>query len=258
VIDEVPHILEDPISPLLLDQESIRKVETHPEVQKSLHARALRSHVVLRSRYAEDRLYLAFKEGVRQYISLGAGYDTFCLRQPEWAHSLRIVEADHPATQSAKRKLLKEKGIDSPENVEFVPLDLEKEGVREGLTRSKLDPSQPTLVSCMGVLAYLTSETVRSVFKSIAGMPRGSRLVVAFAPKKGGSDAGKMSASRRAAEHGEPWLTRFEVEELKKELLESGFRVVSFLTPSEAKAQYYAGRQDLPPPNMVRLCEATA
>lgn len=102
LIDEVPHILEDPVSPLLLDQEVIQRIETHPEVQRSLQARALRSHVVLRSRYAEDRLFIAFKAGVRQFVSLGAGYDTFCLRQPDWAHSLKIVEADHPATQSGK------------------------------------------------------------------------------------------------------------------------------------------------------------
>ena len=258
LIDAVPHILEDPVSPLLLDQEVIQRIETHPEVQRSLQARALRSHVVLRSRYAEDRLFVAFKSGIRQFVSLGAGYDTFCFRQPDWAHSLTIVEADHPATQSSKRKVLQEKGIESPENVEFLPLDLEKEKTREGLARSKLDSSLPTFVSCLGVLAYLTTETVQHVFRSIAGMPPGSRLVLAFAPKNNpsGSDAENISASHRAAEHGEPWFTRFEVAELQGALLESGFSKVAFLETSEAKGQYYAGRQDLPPPRMIRLCEA--
>lgn len=259
LIDEVPHILEDTISPLLLDQEAIRKIETHPEVQRSPQARALRSHVVLRSRYAEDRLFIAFKAGIRQFVSLGAGYDTFCFRQPDWAHSLEIVEADHPATQSAKRLLLKQKGIESPVNVEFVPLDLEREGVSEGLSRSKLDSSLPTFISCLGVLAYLTTETVQHVFRSIAGMPPGSRLVLAFAPIKGNStqgDSREKSASQRAAKNGEPWLTRFEVAELQKALLESGFSKVSFLAPDEAEAQYYVGRQDLPPPRLIRLCEA--
>ena len=88
-------------------------------------------------------------------------------------------------------------------------------------------------------------------------MPLGSRLVFAFAGNIGDSDANKMSASHRAAGHGEPWLTRFEVEELEKELLECGFNKVSFLAPGEARAQYYAGRRDLPPPKMIRLCEAT-
>jgi methyltransferase (TIGR00027 family) len=259
LIDEVPHILEDPVSPLLLDEEAIRRIETQRKAQRSLQARALRSHVVLRSRYAEDKLHLAYIAGVRQYISLGAGYDTFSFRQPDRAHSLRILEADHPATQSAKRELLKEKGIESLENVEFVPLDLERERIRGGLSRSKINFSLPAFFSCLGVLAYLTSGTVRNVFQNIASTPPGSRLVLAFAPKKSlfENDPDKMSASQRAAEHGEPWLTRFEVAELQEELLESGFSKVSFLAPSEAKAQYYAGRQDLPFPRMVHLCEAT-
>jgi methyltransferase (TIGR00027 family) len=258
MIDEVPHILEDPVSPLLLEKEALGRIETKPEIQRSLQARALRSHVVLRSRYAEDRLFVAFSAGIRQFISLGAGYDTFCFRQPDWAHSVRIIEADHPASQSAKRALFKQKGIESSENVEFVPLDFEREGVRDGLSRSKLDFSLPTFVACLGVLAYLTSETVQRVFQSIAGMPPGSRLALAFAPKKNPSesDPENPSASQRAAEHGEPWLTRFEVAELQEKLLESGFSKVSFLETGEAKTQYYVGRQDLPPPQMIRLCEA--
>jgi methyltransferase (TIGR00027 family) len=259
MMDEIPHILEDPLSPLLLDQEAIRKIKTRPEVQKSLQARALRSHVVLRSRYAEDRLFLAFKAGIRQFISLGTGYDTFSFRQPDWAHSMRIVETDHPATQSARRELFKQKGIESPQNVEFVSLDFEKEGVREGLSHSTLDFSQHAFVSCLGVLAYLTPETVRGLFQSIAEIPTGSRFVFAFAPNEKDSterDSREMTASQRAAEHGEPWLTRFEVAELQEELLESGFSKVSFLAPDEAKTRYYAGRQDLPPPRLIRLCEA--
>jgi O-methyltransferase involved in polyketide biosynthesis len=33
-------------------------------------------------------------------VILGAGYDTFILRQPEWAKALRIYEVDHPSTGS--------------------------------------------------------------------------------------------------------------------------------------------------------------
>ena len=137
-------------------------------------------------------------------------------------------------------------------------MTLKKKSVRESLARSKLDSSLPTFVSCLGYLAYLTPETVRSVFQSIAEMPQGSRLVLAFAPAKNSSesDSENLSASQRAAEHGEPWLTRFEVAGLQEALLESGFSKVSFLALDEAEAQYYVGRQDLPPPRLIRLCEA--
>jgi methyltransferase (TIGR00027 family) len=258
-VDELPHILEDPVSPLLLDQDTLQKIEREPEGHSSPQARALRSHVVLRSRYAEDRLFSSFQSGVRQYISLGAGYDTFSCRQPEWARDLKIMEVDHPATQSAKIAHFQLKRIVFPENVEFLPLDLEKNTLWEALSHSTIDFSLPTFVSCLGVLAYLKYETVRSIFESIAGMPEGSSLVFAFAlnrtetPESGGE---QTSTAQRAAAHGEPWLTRFELGGLRKELIDCGFRKVSFLQTSEAAEQYYIGRKDLPAPRKIRLCEA--
>jgi methyltransferase (TIGR00027 family) len=96
-----PKVLNDPISPRLVDPQSdiyrarIELLERLPELTRSRFA----STFVLRSRYAEDCLAEASGRGVRQYVLLGAGLDTFAYRQPDWAMSLRIFEVDHPATQ---------------------------------------------------------------------------------------------------------------------------------------------------------------
>lgn len=80
----------------------------------------MRSRVCLRSRYAEAALKEATAKGVRHYVVVfffvvdgggGAGFDTFALRQPDWARALRIVEIDHPATQAAKRAMLAKAGF---------------------------------------------------------------------------------------------------------------------------------------------------
>jgi len=60
----------------------------------------------MRSRFAEDCLAESIGNGVRQYVLLGAGLDTFAYRQPHWASSLRVFEVDHPATQQWKRRQL--------------------------------------------------------------------------------------------------------------------------------------------------------
>jgi O-methyltransferase involved in polyketide biosynthesis len=78
--------------------------------------RALRAHVVLRSRFAEDRLAAAVHRGVTQYILFGAGFDTFALRQPVWALPLRILEVDHEGTQTMKRPLLAAADLVMPKN----------------------------------------------------------------------------------------------------------------------------------------------
>jgi methyltransferase (TIGR00027 family) len=65
-----------------------------------------RAYLVMRSRYTEDCLGESVTRGIRQYIILGAGLDTFGYRQPSWAKSLRVFEVDHLATQSWKKTKL--------------------------------------------------------------------------------------------------------------------------------------------------------
>jgi len=103
VIDSPPLILEDPAIVDLFGRAPVEHLRMNAGALQTPGARALRSHVVLRSRYVEDRLKLAEGRGTHQYVILGAGYDTFILRQPEWASALRIYEVDHPSTQMEKR-----------------------------------------------------------------------------------------------------------------------------------------------------------
>ena len=74
----------------------------------------LRAFVAARSRYAEDELALGVRRGVRQYVILGAGLDTFAYRNPYPEGVLHVFEVDHPATQAWKRARLDEIGIDTP------------------------------------------------------------------------------------------------------------------------------------------------
>jgi len=76
-------IFPDPIAIPISGQsaETLREVGRRPEF------RLLRLFVALRSRFAEDRLALAVDRGVRQAVVLGAGLDTFGLRNP---HATRV------------------------------------------------------------------------------------------------------------------------------------------------------------------------
>jgi O-methyltransferase involved in polyketide biosynthesis len=58
--------------------------------------------VVIRSRYTEDALREATNRGARQYVLIGAGFDSFALRRPAFSEALEIFEIDHPATQPSR------------------------------------------------------------------------------------------------------------------------------------------------------------
>jgi methyltransferase (TIGR00027 family) len=89
--------------------------------------RLLRLFIAARSRFAEDCLSAAVSRGVRQVVILGAGLDTFSLRNPHAELGLRVFEVDHPATQSWKRERLRQEGLATPSLLTFVPIDFERQ-----------------------------------------------------------------------------------------------------------------------------------
>jgi methyltransferase (TIGR00027 family) len=255
LLDDRPPILDDPVSPKLLPAETVEAIRANPDRHRTLHARALRSHIVLRSRYAEDRLQEAVRQGVTQFINVGAGFDTFAFRQPTWAAELQIIEVDHPASQQTKLAHFASRGLSAPANTRFVPLDLEKDNLHAGLPQNGVDLDRPTHFACLGVLAYLTPTAVRKVFEDATRSPGGSSMVLAFAPRD--SNGRQSEAAKRAAQHGEPWLSYFTTEEMEDLLKASGFALVEFLSPETAARIYYQGRSDLPSPRKTRMCMAT-
>lgn len=93
----------------------------------------LRAIMTVRNRYAEDELSKAIQRGVRQYVLLGAGLDSFAYRRRDLAGILRVFEVDQPLMQQWKRARLCHLHIVVPDNVVFVPIDFEKQTLREAL-----------------------------------------------------------------------------------------------------------------------------
>ena len=79
---DTPLIFEDPVIlglvPEVADATAIAEFRSLGEPVLTL----LRSLFAMRSRFAEDRLAEAARRGVRQYVMVGAGLDTFPWRQP--------------------------------------------------------------------------------------------------------------------------------------------------------------------------------
>ena len=76
-----PLVFEDPLAIRILPKELADKLETDPRY-RSRWGKSLRAALAVRSRFAEDELRKAVERGVRQYVLLGAGLDTFAYRNP--------------------------------------------------------------------------------------------------------------------------------------------------------------------------------
>jgi methyltransferase (TIGR00027 family) len=259
VIDSSPRILDDPIIVRLVGA-TVMAISERRDRFQSPWARALRAHVVLRSRFAEERLADAVRLGVRQYVILGAGLDTFAYRQPDWASGVRVFEVDQPATQALKQQRLAAAGIMVPDNVLYVAIDFETESLADGLRRGGVRLDAPVFFAWLGVTMYLTEPAIDAVLQTIAALPPSSEIVFTFAqPRTQEPDETRgPSLAERAAEIGEPWVTFFEPDALERKLIAFGFSSVGFLTAEVANDRYFRARLDaLPAPKRASIAYAT-
>jgi methyltransferase (TIGR00027 family) len=220
--DGLPRILDDPVVMRLLSPETQSRVKEGSTGHREPRSMSLRAHVLLRSRFAEERLREAVGRGVRQFVLLGAGLDTFAFRQPPWAAPLSIYEVDHPASQEVKRSRLASAGIAMPANLTFAPIDFEHDTLEAGLVRAGFDPKAPAFVSCLGVLVYLTGEAIADLFAFIARLPAGSECVFTFGGTRGPDEPGRPSLATMAAALGEPWQSSMEFEDVIAVLARAG------------------------------------
>jgi methyltransferase (TIGR00027 family) len=242
-----PRVLDDPIAiPIVGRDTAGRLVAEGPGLDRL--SRSLRAFVVARSRYTEDQLERAVEEGIKQYVILGAGLDTFPYRNPHAGRGLRVFEMDHPATQQWKRELLAAAEIPIPSSVIFVPSDFERQTLSEALRLATFDANEPTFFSWLGVTMYLEREAVMRTLRFLASCAQGSGVVFDYSlPPAALTCKGRLALkalSRRVEKAGEPFRTFFVTAELVEELTRMGFHSVEDMASPEINARYFKDRAD--------------
>src|SRR5580658_9782865 len=165
-LHDSPVVFADPIAVPILGSTYAEELRRTPLRLDRPFSIALRAFIVARSRCAEDHLFRFVGAGVRQYVLLGAGLDTFAYRNP--FPELRVFEVDHPATQEWKRHLLGQSGIPIPQSLIFAPVDFERESLRAQLLAAGFDERIPTFFAWLGVVPYLTLDAFRATLGFIA------------------------------------------------------------------------------------------
>jgi methyltransferase (TIGR00027 family) len=247
LLDE-PLVLLDPIALPLLGTSTEAALRDDPFALNDPMSRGVRGTLIARSRFVEDELSSCVAAGVRQYLVVGAGLDTFAYRNPYRDEGLRVFEVDHPGTQRWKQQLLAEAGIGVPASLTFVPADFERDDLGSALRQAGFRADQAACVSWMGVTMYLTAEAVAATLRTVAGFAAGSRLCFDYrVPVTMLNPIERVInevMEQRLAALGEPWLSTFDPTQLHRQLLELGFRTAESATPEELNARYFARRKD--------------
>lgn len=166
---------------------------------------------------------------------LGAGLDSFAWRR---SRNLQVYEVDEPSFQRWKQERTVALGLAVPNDLTWIPLDLETRELDSALREAGVDSTRGLFVSWLGVIPYLTREAIRETLIQLPAC----QLAVAYVPPEEHWDG----AARRigsyfrtqVAQLGEPWVSLLAPQELEALLAEAGFDVIEDLAATAIEARY--------------------
>jgi methyltransferase (TIGR00027 family) len=215
-------ILDDPFAMKILREDAkdvLQFADQHPLASIG------RLLTAARSRIAEDALAKAVERGVRQVVILGAGLDTFALRNPHAAR-ISIFEVDHPATQAWKRERLVGAELAPPPWLTFVPVDFEQDDLQQKLSSAGFERTSAAFFTWLGVVPYLTHDAIGSTLDYMASI-QNSEVVFDYmeAPEAFSQEIRGVVTERtkQLEKTQERWASRFDPAGIRAILRAHGF-----------------------------------
>lgn len=245
-IDPAPHVLTDDIGIKLVAPEANwrGRRDMHPQ-----GTAPFRASIVGRARFIEDFVTDQSKKGVRQYVMLGAGLDTFAQRSTDVGSGLHIFEIDKPDTVAWKRQRLIDTGYPPPPWLHLVPVDFESNvSWWDQLLANGFDAQQPAVITSIGVSMYLTLSAIQDTLRLMKRFAPGSTFIMTFMlpleTVNAQDQAGYQMAIKGAQASGTPFISFFTPPEMLKLAREIGFQKVEHLSTMDLIPRYFAGRTD--------------
>ena len=199
-------------------------------------------------RYAEDEVERCARDGIDQYVILGAGFDTFALRRGDLCDRLRVYEVDHPDVQALKRERIERADATPDAMPTFVPVDFESTSLTDGLGATAFDPKRRSVFSWMNTIPYLSESATEATLREIVALTApASRIVLNYScnvPLTDDQLAYQQTLQGKVSQSGEPLQSRWKPEAFEALLDDVGFAIIEHATEQDLCARYFEGRAD--------------
>jgi methyltransferase (TIGR00027 family) len=199
-------------------------------------------NLLCRTRYIDDALSSALREGCDQVVILGAGFDTRPYRVPGVGQT-RVFEVDHPVPQAHKKSRLKQALVRLPRYVTFVPVDFDRQSLGDAMAAARLRAHVQTFFVWEGVTQYITAEAVDTTLRFVSRIGgTGSRIVFTYiwegiidGSARSRVDERIVASARRL---GSPWIFGLEPVEIPDYLVERGLTLVEDVGAADYRERY--------------------
>ena len=210
-------------------------------------------HLISRTRFIDDLIEKSAKEGIEQYVILGAGYDSRANRL-NLTPSLKIFEVDQPEVSDIKLSKLP-KDLPNLENITYVNVDFSYQSLSEQLLTAGFDQTKSTIITLEGVSQYITKEAISSTIRELSLITKDARSIffLSYVDELLNKDPaacfgkGYPNPSKKAnliqtlsAKVGEPWISFYRDEEIESILAENGYSMKENVTLEDLNSLYFS------------------
>ena len=221
-------------------------------------------HLISRTRFIDDLIEKSAKEGVEQYVILGAGYDSRANRL-NLPPSLKIFEVDQPEVSDIKLSKLP-KDLPNLENITYVNVDFSYQSLSEQLLTAGFDQTKSTIFTLEGVSQYITKEAVSSTIQELSLITKDARSIffMSYVDELLNKDPeacfgkGYPNPSKKAnliqtlsAKVGEPWISFYSDEEVESILAKNGYSIKENVTLEDLNSLYFSPVGRVLPENQI-------
>lgn len=201
-----------------------------------------RTSAIARTRYIDESICQALRQGIRQFVVLGAGFDCRAYRLPG-INSATVFEVDHPDTLACKLSCLRNLLPQLPANVRYIQADFNREKLPELLAAAGFSSSLPAVFLWEGVTNYLSPEAVDTVLGYVSSCRPSSRIIFTYvhsgALDGSGCFEGVGKLLRDVAQLGEPWTFGLDPAAVPEFLSRRGLRLERDASAHEYRTQYW-------------------
>lgn len=201
--------------------------------------------------------------GIKQVVNLGVGYDTRAYRFHKTMPNVKFFELDMPVLIARKKEIVAKIFGAQPSYVIYVPIDFEKQSLKDALTKAGYDKTKKTLYIWEGVTFYLTKDAVDGTLKFIAEeSAAGSSVVFEYLTKSfidqitsepppsaftrglamltfgTSTPPGQNIYAANVAMQGEPWIYGIDPGTIKDFLKDRGLRLLTDIGSDEMAKMY--------------------
>lgn len=218
-----------------------------PKIIQSKGPGALSSGIA-RTKYIDDLLQQTIRNGVKQVIILGAGFDTRTLRL-DFLHSVPVIEIDHPDTAKLKIEKLEEALGQLPQNVSYFQIDFNKQSLEDLASEHNLNFNIPTTIIWEGVTNYLTQQAADKTLEFVEKFTIGSYIIFTYVNKlvldNPRSFIGTEKVFKNLSKNEECWTLGFKPEELSGYLVRFHLILLEDLGAADYRDRYMSDRKEI-------------